>query len=564
MVDYSAFPSTGEISFADIRAGFGVGNNSEFSMADALPGNSSSSFPENNSFFMSQLALPPGAQDSVTMQGFRPLGLELEIFDDKGGTYIVEDEVLGTETVAKIKAVSGTADNIPSWFTPRVKYTFVDSSQSNSVMPSDFDSGTHEGILSLTDLINGTPIIANIRQDYSAESDNDRSYLRIPDWQGNWRSNITGGTGTSDSNNTAHTQIFSDFSLNVINPNCTYTNVSSSLLAADSGLTIAQPVHPDDQDKQYLINDFSGWKVLTSNGNAYLGFGTQPEDSDIPAINWGTSKIFGYRTDDLLTPVFREGRDYTGVNDPTSTANFALYHTPYNGHSGSTFNGSYTLNKWNPKATTSHLIDGVSYQVWQQTISNYPQGSSDQGLGSEMGGTNTDDAIKFQLNTSMYGHATTWTVGSTTYRGQGYRASGQVLMVSKEYGLKAGTDLKFRWAARGLGRYGYEIMVYLLDRRTGNFYKVFDDCDSFAAMMKYSSSPDWNTTSNSTNSGHRQGYDNATNAMPYITQQGGNVPVNSQYNIVVLLGSNDAAPYHTGNKYLNVYFALGGFEFVRP
>lgn len=558
-INYSAFPSTGEISFADLRDGFGLGNNAPFSMSDGIQ-----NVPANNSFFMSQMALPSGAFDSVTIDAFQPFGLELEFFDDRGGTYVVEDEVIGRETVARVRAVPGTADRVPSWFTPRINYTFVDSSQPNSVMPSDFDSGTHAGTLLLTDLTNGTPIIANIKQDYASESDNDRSYLRIPDWQGNFRSNDSGGTGASNIDNTPHTQIFSDFSLNVINPNCTYTNVSTSLLSADSGLTIAQPTHPDAQNEQYQINDFSGWKVLTSNGNAYLGFGTLPEDSDIPAINYGTSKIFGFRTDDMLTPRFREGWDYLGVNDPTSTANFTLYHTPYNGITGNTFNGSYTLDKWNPRATTAHIINGLSYQVWQQTISNYPQGASYQGLGSEMGSNNTDDSIRFQLQTSIYAHSTTWTVGSTTYRGQGYRASGQVLMVSKEYGLKAGTDLKFRWAAQGLGRYGYEIMVYLLDRRTGNFYKVFDDCDSFAAMLKYSYLPQWNTTSNGNTSGHRQGYDNAANAMPYITQQGGNVPVNSQYNIVVLLGSNDAAPYHTGNKYLNVAFALGGFEFVRP
>lgn len=558
-INYSAFPSTGEISFADLRDGFGLGNNAPFSMSDGIQ-----NIPANNSFFMSQMALPSGAFDSVTIDAFQPFGLELEFFDDRGGTYVVEDEVIGRETVARVRAVPGTADRVPSWFTPRINYTFVDSSQPNSVMPSDFDSGTHAGTLLLTDLTNGTPIIANIKQDYVSESDNDRSYLRIPDWQGNFRSNDSGGTGASNIDNTPHTQIFSDFTLNVVNPNCTYTNVTTSLLAADSGLTIAQPVHPDDQDKQYKIDDFSGWKVLTSNGNSLLGFGTQPDDSNIPVLNWGTSKIFGYRTDDLLTPVFREGLDYQGVNDPTSTANFTVYQTPFNGLSASAFNGSYTLGKWHPKRTTSHLVNGVSQLRWNQNIYNYPAGSSWTGLGSEIGGTNTDDAIRFRLETSIIGHATTWTVGSTTYRGQGYRASGQILMVSKEYGLKAGTNLKFRWAANGYGRAGYEIMVYLLDRRTGNFYKVFEDCDTFARLTKYSYVPQWNTTSNSVNSGHRQGYDTWSSAMPYLTFQGGNVPVNSQYNIIVILGSHDAAPYQTGDKYLDIGFALGGFEFVRP
>lgn len=52
-INYSAFPSTGEISFADLRDGFGLGNNAPFSMSDGIQ-----NVPANNSFFMSQMALP--------------------------------------------------------------------------------------------------------------------------------------------------------------------------------------------------------------------------------------------------------------------------------------------------------------------------------------------------------------------------------------------------------------------------------------------------------------------------------------------------------------------------
>lgn len=591
MVDYSAFPSTGEISFADIRQGFGVGNNSEFSMADALPGNENSSFPENNSFFMSQLALPLGTNDSVTMQGFRPLGLELEIFDDKGGTYVVEDEVLGTETVAKIKAVSGTADNVPSWFTPRVRYTFVDSSQPNSVMPSDFDSGTHEGILSIGDLINGTPVRANIRQDYSAESDNDRSYLRIPDWQGNWHSNITGGTGTSDSNNTPHTQIFSDFSLSFINPNCVYTNVTSEFLTGDSN-DVVRPVHPGIDPPSYSPQigpstakyqqlSFSGWRIFTtrqpgsSSGqnsvSPQLGFGTFPGDSS-NAFNYGSSTIFGQRTDNFRTGRFLDGPSSTSAGEP-GWIDAVHNQSPPPGITGSSaFNATYSLNRYNTTVTTNHVIDGVSYQIWAQDINNYPIGANTHpGLGCARDGTPSEPGIRIKMQNSIFSNSGSFSRGGVNYIGKGFRASGQVLFVSKEYGLKAGTKVKFKWSTRGNGRNGYEIMAYLIDRRTGNFYKIFDDCDGMGNLNKYASQP-WpaGTTSvgwvsqSSSSTGHGGAWNLLNSSCPYITVEGGQVPVNSQYNIIVLLGCHDAAPNYTGKKYTNVDFALTGFEFVRP
>lgn len=594
-VNYSAFPVSGEISFADIRDGLGLGNNAPLSMSELIASDSNSVIPERNSFFSAKMAIPR-VQGEITLNGFHPLPLDFEFFDSRGGTWIAEDEFVDSlgqapQDIARVRIRTGK-ESVPAGFQPLLYYTLIDSSQINSLTTADFDDASYEGTVLFSDLDSTPAITANLKGDYdNNEGQGDRIYLRIPNWQGNFISNRDGGAGSSDSDNTGHILIVSDYSQSVVNPRFNDTSEDAIetidgtqypiLASSSSGFSYAA-------SHSYTRHKMKGWTAVQSGTytSVHPTLGTLTYYRGFEDAGGANSPVLGANhTGDILTGRLLQGPSYSG--GPFDTG-YEFWQWQHNGNGFGWYTSTYgSVTAYNASYTNSAFATGGGEDYYSLSMDRLPIGSSIPGLGVPgWSQSRTIPAFKFSITAPIGGNSGSDFThpndpNNGTYKGWSRRVSGTHVLVSKEYGLTAGTKLRFKWAVQGRADSGYDFIVYLVDRRTDTAYQMYTRTGAFGNLDEYSNgyelSDPW-VNRNTSSGGHNKAviqigttsFPAASSCMPYvISTSPTGVPHNSQYNICVVVGLHDAYPKVnnvdvTGGTANSANFAFTDFEFIRP